>query len=241
MLQSLAAQDADALAKFQSMRCAKDRSGSALLGKLAVDGQLQGCNLGSDGVVALLLRVLRSQYKTSITVVESAVGAIGALVLQSNIMMLQLLSNGGLQLLLSVLGAWGAASSGIAGKCLRILTAAAEMVRLCRRELHRVDSYYNRESGSPSASVAQGSMGTPLGSADKGAAASVFDDEDDAVLVRDIDVGIDGATPALVFQALDRVDVCSILMDAENGALEKELSKHEGTFCNTTQHLPAVH
>jgi hypothetical protein len=237
LLQSLAAQDADALARLQSMRCATtsnsavSRSGMTLTTRLAVEGQLLGCNLGSDGIVALLLRVLRSQYKTSITVVESAVGAIGALVLQSNLLMLQLLGNGGLQLLLSVLEAWGAASSGIAGKCIRVLTAATEMVRLCKRELSRVNSYYDGGSASsPPATLAQGSAGFPPVPSQRGdVEASLFeDDEEDAVLVRDIDVGVEGATPALVFQALDRVDVCSILMDAENGVLEKELSRHEG-------------
>jgi hypothetical protein len=219
VLQSLAALDAaGAVDQLQRMSCAVNTVGRHLSCVVTVATTLNPCDTGGTGVIALLLRVLHTHYEASITVTESAVGAIGALVLQSNIMMLHLLANRGLQLLMTVMEVWGAQWGGGGGWGRRSLTAAAEIVRLCRNELRRVDSYYDGQVPGQ-CNVSLESAVEPEG--------SLFDADEMTKTVRDVAVGVPGATPAFVYKVLDAVDVCAVLMDAESGALEKDLQKQD--------------
>ncbi len=86
--------------------------------------------MGAAEIVALLLRFLTAYYDTSITVVESAVGTIGAPVLQSSAIMLHLLDDKAVQLLVAVLEVWGLQSTGISAKCLHIFGAVVEAARV---------------------------------------------------------------------------------------------------------------
>ena len=150
LVQSLAVISAEAVNIFQSIRSGHSESSSSPQQRLVLKPAPSPSDLAEDGAIALLVRVLGAHCPRSPTVVESALGAIGALVLQSPSMTLQLMGNRGVQAVTAALSAWGAESSGICSKALRILTAAVQMTRRCKKELHRVNSYFELATGSNS-------------------------------------------------------------------------------------------
>jgi len=277
LVQALAVRDAEALLRFELYQCAtrpaltasKSAFGIATHAASSMDiilhskerKQITDTHADLNGTMAVLAKVLRSHYEASVTVAESGTGAVGSLVLQSSVLLLHFLTNGGLGLVMCVYDKWGVVSTSISAKAARILTTIVETVRLCRKELHRVNSYYDPKDANHSTlkSYSREERSTRVSTGSRASLASPSNDEysvtgsvtetdafdalfecEDDKEVQDIDIGVPGATPAYVYKVLDRVDMSLLLMDAENGVLDKELSKHEGAAAKRRIGMKAV-